>query len=85
MTLKSTTTEATTAARNTVLQGLAAAAIFGASTGALEVLEAGDFTWRTVGIAVATGVLMSGLAFLQHAYAAPYLRIKRASKPRRRQ
>ncbi len=83
MTAEPTTKIAATAARNTILQGLAAAAIFGASTGALEALNAGDFTWRTVGTAVATGVLMSGLAFLQHAYAAPYLRIRRLAKPKR--
>lgn len=77
-----TADKAREAARNTVLQGLATAAIFGASTGALEVLNAGDFTWRTIGTAVATSTVMAILAFFQHAYAAPYLRIRRASKPR---
>lgn len=69
--------EAPVAARNTIVQGLVAAAIVGASTGALEVLEAGDFTWRTVATATATATLMSVLSYLQHAYAAPYLRVRR--------
>jgi hypothetical protein len=77
-----TADKAREAARNTVLQGLATAAIFGASTGALQALNAGDFTWRTIGTAVATSTVMAVLAFFQHAYAAPYLRIRRASKPR---
>jgi hypothetical protein len=84
MTAKTTSQEGREAAKGTLVDGLIAAAIFGATTGALDVLNAGDFTWRTVGIAALTGGLMAVLAFLRHAYAAPYLRIRRLSKPKRR-
>jgi hypothetical protein len=67
---------------DTLGQGLVAAAIVGASTGALEVLNAGDFTWRTVATAAGTAALMSVLAYLQHAYAAPYFAIRRSIKGR---
>jgi hypothetical protein len=84
MTTKTTSQEGREAAKGTLIDGLVAAAIFGASTGALDVLNAGDFTWRTVGVAALTGGLMAVLAFLRHAYAAPYLRIRAMSKPKRR-
>jgi hypothetical protein len=82
---QSTTQKAAVAARNTFIQCLLAAAIFGAATGTLDVLDAGTFTWRTLAISATTGVLASVAAFLQHAYAAPYLRIRNASKPKRPQ
>lgn len=69
--------DAPRAARNTLIQGLVAATVTGAITGGLEVLDAGDFTWRTVGITVASATLASLLAYVQHAYAAPYLRIRK--------
>lgn len=84
MTLNTTTSEGRQAAKGTLIDGLVAAAIFGVSTGVLDVLEAGDFTYRTLGVSVATSAVMAVLAYLRHAYAAPYLRIRRASKPRRR-
>ena len=74
-----TPTKAPVAVRNTLLQGLLAAAIVGGASGALEVLNAGDFTWRTVATAAGTGVLMSALAYLQHAYAAPFLANRRGN------
>lgn len=83
MTIKSTSQAGREAATGTLIDGLIASAIFGASTGALDVLNAGDFTWRTVGVAALTGGIMAALAFLRHAYAAPYLRIRRLSKPKR--
>lgn len=85
MTVKTTTQQGREAATGTLVDGLVAAAVFGVSTGVLDVLNAGDFTWRTIAISGITGGLMAVCAFLRHTYAAPYLRIRRASKPRRPQ
>lgn len=82
--LQTTTAVARERAQNTLLQGIAAAAIMGAATGALDVLHAGHFTWRAVGISTLTAALMSVLAYLQHAYAAPYLRIRKQIRGDRR-
>lgn len=74
---QTTTAVARVAARNTFLQGLLAAALIGACTGVLQATDAGDFTWATVGTGAATAALASIVAYLQHAYAAPYLAIRK--------
>lgn len=75
--MPTTTAVARERARNTLLQGLTAAVVIGAGSGALDVLHKGTFTWATVGTAALTGAISSVVAYMQHAYAAPYLRIRR--------
>lgn len=74
------TAKAKVAARNTLLQGLLAAIAIGLLTGALDALNAEDFTWRTVAIGAAVAAIASVTAYLQHAYAAPYLALRRGRR-----
>lgn len=48
----------------TILQGAAAVAILAAVTALLDWLQAGEFSWRTLGISATTAVLTAVLAYL---------------------
>jgi hypothetical protein len=74
-----TTRVAVTHVKNTLLQGLIAAAVMGASTALLAWLKAGTFSWQILAISVITTALTSAVAYVQHAYVAPYLRISRGT------
>lgn len=80
--MPTTTADARERARNTFFQGLAAAVAIGAATAGLNVLHNDTFTWATVGTAALTGGLAALLAYLQHAYLAPYLAIRSSIRDR---
>lgn len=48
----------------TTLQGAVVVAILAVATALLDWLEAGDFSWRTLGIAALTAALTAVLAYL---------------------
>lgn len=74
---------AKTAATNTLVQGIIASLILGAGTGILQALKLDHFTIGTLLTAVVTSAIASVVAYLHHAYAAPYLRVRRqARRPR---
>jgi len=66
------TSDAQDRARRTFLQGLLATVLISGLTALTEWLTAGDFTYRTLGIAAATAVTTSVLSYLQRAYVDPY-------------
>lgn len=66
------TTDAHDRARRTFVQGLLATVLISALSALTEWLTAGDFTFRTLGVAAATAVTTSVLSYLQRAYVDPY-------------
>ena len=64
MTTPTTTHDAANRTWRTVLQGAATVALIAAGTALLEWLEAGEFSWRTLGVSAGTAALMAVLAFL---------------------
>lgn len=72
----STTTDARTRAQRTFIQGLVAAIVIGVATAGLDILNAGEFSTRTVVISLVSAALTAGLSFVQRAYVDPYRAIK---------
>ena len=66
------TSEARDRARRTFLQGLLATVLISGLTALTEWLTAGDFTFRTLGVAAATAVTTAVLSYIQRAYVDPY-------------
>lgn len=66
------TTDARDRARRTFLQGLVATVVISGLSALTEWLTAGDFSYRTLGVAAATAVTTSVLSYLQRAYVDPY-------------
>lgn len=64
MTTPTTTHDAANRTWRTVLQGAVVVGTIAAATALLEWLEAGDFSWRTLGVSAGTAALMAVLAFL---------------------
>lgn len=71
------TSDAQTRARRTFVQGLLATVLISGLTALTEWLTAGDFTYRTLGVAAATAVTTSVLSYLQRAYVDPYRAIRK--------
>ena len=73
----STTPDARNRAYRTFVQGLVAAVVIGVATAGLDLLNAGEFSTRTVVIALSSAALTAGLSYVQRAYVDPYRDIKR--------
>lgn len=58
------TQDAANRSLRTILQGAAVVAVIAAATALLDWLEAGEFSWRTLGISALTAVLTAVLAYL---------------------
>ncbi len=71
------TTDAGTRARRTFLQGLLATVLISGLTALTEWLTAGDFTFRTLGVAAGTAVTTAVLSYVQRAYVDPYRAISK--------
>lgn len=71
------TSEARERARRTFAQGLLATVLISGLTALTEWLTAGDFTFRTLGVAAATAVTTAVLSYLQRAYVDPYRAISK--------
>lgn len=71
------TDEARDRAKRTFIQGLVATVVISVLSALAEWLQAGDFSLRTLGVAAATAVTMSVLAYLQRAYVDPYRAISK--------
>lgn len=71
------TTDAQDRARRTFLQGLLATVLISGLSAVTEWLTAGDFSYRTLGVAAATAVTTAVLSYLQRAYVDPYRAISK--------
>lgn len=69
--------DAQSRAVRTFWQGLLATVLISGLTALTEWLTAGDFTFRTLGVAAATAVTTAVLSYLQRAYVDPYRAISK--------
>lgn len=74
------TQDARTRARRTFTQGLVATVVIAGLSALTEWLQAGDFSYRTLGVAAATATATAVLSYLQRAYMDPYREISKQIK-----
>jgi hypothetical protein len=75
-----TATPGRRAATHALRDGLIAAAVVGAASGALDALTQAHISWRTAAVSVLTATLTSVVAYARANYVTPYVNIKRGLK-----